>query len=108
VRLKQAVNKTVKFTLTDSSNDRVDLTGSSLAFDMARVNPQGKVVVQKLHADFDITSAATGEVKVTLNSTDTNQIADRYVGELRVVLASGAVHKSTDINIEIETAIIAS
>ena len=105
MRFKQDEEKTIKFTLTDSSGDRVDLTGSSFAFDVARDKPHNKVVIQKVHVDFDETSAATGEVLVTLNATNTNQTAGQYVGELRVVLASGAVHKSTDIDIEIETAI---
>ena len=108
MRFKRAEEKTIKFTLTDSSNDRVDLAGSSLAFDVARDKPHDKVVIQKAHTDFDLTSASTGEVLVTLTSTNTDQTAGKYIGELRVVLASGAVHKSTDIEIEIETAIIAS
>ena len=105
MRFKQDEEKTIKFTLTDSSGNRVDLTGSSLAFDVARDKPHNKVVIQKINADFDITSAATGEVKVTLDATNTNQTAGRYIGEIRVVLASGAIHKSTDIKIEIENSI---
>ena len=105
MRFKQDEEKTIKFTLTDSSGDRVILTGSSLAFDVARDKPHNKVVIQKAHADFDITSAATGEVLVTLTATNTNKTVGKYTGELRVVLASGAIHKSTDIDIEIEAAI---
>ena len=105
MRFKQDEEKTIKFTLTDSSGDIVDLTGSSLAFDVARDKPHNKVVMQKTHTAFDITSVAAGEVLVTLTATNTDQPAGKYIGEIRVVLASGAVHKSTDITIEIENAI---
>lgn len=105
MRFKQGEEKTIKFTLTDSSGHRVDLTGSSFTFDVARDKPHNKVVIQRPHATFDETSVATGEVMVTLFATDTDQIAGKYTGEIRITLASGAIHKSTDIVIEIENAI---
>lgn len=105
MRLKQEEKKSIRFAITDSSGDAVDLTGSSFTFDVRRDNPQGKTVITVGDSTFDKTSIATGVVSVELTTVHTNQTPGQYIGELKITLASGSIHKSSDIDIDFEEAI---
>jgi len=102
LELKQSEHKTVQFTITDSSADAVDVSGAtSITFNIKKRKSDTAALVAKTATDFTVTSATAGVITVDLNSTDTNQTAGKYTGELTIGLSSTHIDKSDDFSIDI-------
>lgn len=106
VTVKQKEAKTVRFTVTDADGSAVDLSTSTLQFDIKRHKRDTTALVTKADAVFDKTSAALGIVTVPLSETDLDQAYGDYVGELKIVFSGSNIDKSADISIEIQKAVI--
>jgi hypothetical protein len=103
ISLKRGEQKTLTFTVRDSSRTLIDMTGATFDFEIE--SSPGTPLVTKSDVDFDKTDVATGIVKVTLSSTDTDQSERTYDAELKITFAGGDIDKSETIAVTIERAI---
>lgn len=106
ILVKKHEAKTVTFTMTVDSV-ALDLTDADLKFCVKTDKDDVGYLVEKNTIDFNISQAALGIVTCTLSTTDTNQIADNHIGEIRIILVPGTnVDKSEDISFIVEKSVI--
>lgn len=106
ITLKQKEAKTIRFTVTDSDGDVVDLSTSTLKFNVKKHKRETTSVIAKVDANFDKTSAALGIVSVVLSSTDLDLAWGDFVGELMITFSATNIDKSADITVVIQRAVI--
>ncbi|MFO7935725.1 MAG: hypothetical protein R6U78_16800, partial [Bacteroidales bacterium] len=106
INLKQGEAKTVTFTIRDSSNALVDCSSASVQFAIKLDKGDLTYKVNKSDSSFTKTNAANGVLTLVLNATDTNQLADDYIGELYLWTSATNKDKSDDITVTIEEAVI--
>lgn len=109
--LKQKEAKTVRFTVTDSNGDAVDLSSATLSF-MARESTSdglgATVSIEKSNSDFLRTPPyddANGVVGLSLSTDNLDLEAARYHSELKVVFAADNIDKSANIALIIEESV---
>ena len=106
---KQKEAKTVRFTCT-SGGAAVDLSTATLSFMVKqnKLESDGQAKISKTNASFGVVDAADGVVTVDLSATDLALAAGKYIGELKVVFSASNIDKSDDIDVVIESAVIAA
>ena len=103
--LKQGEGKTLRFTVTDSNGDVVDISSATLTYTIKIAKGEPNILVQKENSDFDKDDGINGVAKVVLNETDTNLNQGIYYSELKVFFDANKVEKSQDILLIIEQAV---
>jgi hypothetical protein len=103
--LKQGEGRTLKFTVTDSDGNPVDITSAVLTYTIKRTKNSTTELVQKTDDDFNKLDSASGIAKVTLSETDTDLTQGIYYSELKVYFSANSVEKSDDILLIIEQAV---
>ena len=88
VSLYAGEEKTITLTYVDSDGDAIDLSGAIMSFAMKYDLDDSTSLVTKVHADFDMTDAASGIVYFDLSDTDTDQ--DGILDESDSEIESGA------------------
>ncbi len=104
ITMKQGEGKTLVFTVSDADGV-IDVSSATLTYTIKIKKSSVSYVLQKDHADFDVTNAATGIVKCTLSETDTDLSPRLYYSELKVWFSTTSVEKSRDILFNLERAI---
>lgn len=102
---KQKEAKPLTLTVREDGNP-VNLTGAGLFLGVKRNKSDAEYVFFKEDEDFNKTDAANGVVSVLLSTSDLDQIAGPYVGELKVSYLDGTIDKSADLQIIINQAVI--
>lgn len=103
---KQKEAKTLTLTVKEDGTP-VNLTGVELFLAVKRNKGDAEYAFSKEDDDFDKTNAANGVVSVLVSTTDLDQIAGPYVGELKVSYLDGTIDKSADLQIIINQAVTA-
>lgn len=105
ITLKQGEGKTLQFTADDDNGNAVDISTATMTFTVKKSKSSSTIIIQKDHADFDMTDAAIGIAKVPLSETDTDIAPYTYTGELKIFFNVNSVEKSKDIVFIIEKSI---
>lgn len=103
IDLKQGEQKDLVFTIRNSNEDLVDLTGSTYSFEVEDF--PGTPLFTVPDGDFDKTDEANGVVRCPISSTNSNQTPRTYVSELRINLPGGDIDKSVDIDFTVRRAV---
>lgn len=101
IELKQNEAKTITFTVTDADGNAVDVSSATFTLKFKSNRQATGYVIEKADGDFDKTQGASGIVTVDLSTTDTNQTAGDYVGELTITISASNIDKSKDITMTI-------
>jgi hypothetical protein len=104
--LKQQEAKRITLTLTEEGAP-VDLTGATLTLGVKKSKSDAEFAFSKADAAFNKSQAANGIISVFLSSSDLDQEAGVYVGELKIAFADpdGTIDKSADLGIVIGQAV---
>jgi len=104
IEFKTKEKKDITFTIKDSNETVIDVSSATFTFEAKKKKSDTTKVIEKADGDFDKTNAASGIVKITLDATDTNLTGD-YIGEVKIVLATGDIDKSQDFNLIFKEAV---
>lgn len=99
VKKKEA--KTVSFTISGTFS----LAGATFLFGVKADYDDASYLIEKQDADFDKTDIANRIVKISLSTTDLDQTAGNYIGELKITLSASNIDKSGDIAFVIQKAV---
>ena len=99
--VKQKEAKTVSFTISGTFS----LAAAVFKFGMKENYADAVYLIEKDDVDFDKSEIATRVVKITLETTDLDQVAGNYLSELKITLAADNIDKSTDIPFVVESAV---
>ena len=107
ITVKQGEAKTLTLTVKSRYGAVVDISGATLTLGVKRKKTDTSPIISKVDADFDKTQAALGIVSVYLSATDTDQLEDDYVGELKCSWAGtpAMIDKSADFTISIKRSV---
>lgn len=105
VTLKAGEAKTLRFTVTDTDGDAVNLTTATLTFTVKKRKDDSSPMISKTDSHFDKTQAASGIVDLPILATDTAIPAATYTGELKTVFTATNIDKSADITFVVEQAV---
>jgi len=96
ISLIQGEAKTLRFTITDSSADVVNVDGATSYFFLKKRKSDTTALVGKYStaSDFSTANASVGILTLVLDSTDTNQTEGKYFGEITVALSATNIDKS--------------
>ena len=103
IEMKQGEQRRIKFVVKEGET-AYDLTGATFQLKIA-TDDAVTVVITKDDGDFDKTDVADGIAYVTITSTDSDQDAALYIGELKITLSGGSIDKSEDIQYRLKRAI---
>jgi len=86
-------SKVLEVTLTDVDDDAVNLTGASISYILQKSSQGGEAIISKSVDDgISITSPATGGLfEITIDATDTDDLAGEYYHECQVTDSSSNV-----------------
>jgi len=101
--------KTIQFTITYTADGtEVDCSTATCAFAIKRRVTDSATTISKVHANFDVTDAATGVLLLVLDSDDTDQTPASYIGQLDLTFSASHRDFSDLIGVEIKNAVIAA
>jgi hypothetical protein len=109
IRIKRKEAKTLRFTCT-TGGVAVNLSAATMSF-MAKADKSAldaAAIISKVHADFGVTSAASGIVTLALSATNTDFNPGTYYAELKSYFSADNIDKSADIKLIIEQPVIAA
>lgn len=86
-------DKTLQVTVTDEDGDPVNLTAASIKWQCARSLGKASAISKTATSGggITITGAATGDFEVTLDDTDTEDLAGTYQHEAEVTFSDGTI-----------------
>lgn len=102
--LVQGEQKVLRFEVTDSAGQEVDLTGVELALKIVQAEDFTTVMCEKATGDFNVVQAARGIVKCTLTSANL-ATAGNWLGQLKMTFTDATIDKSVRFDLVVETAI---
>lgn len=101
---KQKEAKTVTLTVKEKGSP-VNLAGAELFLGVKRDKGDVSYVFSKGDGDFQKARATEGVISVFLTTSDLDQEAGPYVGELRVRYPDGTIDKSADLRLVVNQAV---
>jgi len=104
---KQKEAGPLEFLYVDENGNPVDVsTGTfNLLVKENKNKTDSQAIITKTDGDLDKTQAANGIIIATILEADTDQLAKKWVGEMRAVFGPDDIEKSDDLVFEIVAAV---
>lgn len=102
ITLKQRVAKRLKFTVTDSAGEVVDLSTATMSFVVKRTKEDAAYTIQVADGDMDKAEETSGIIYVPLSVANMTINAGSYIGELEILFDAADKDYSSDVDITVE------